>query len=203
MLIILPVFSISLYGAQVNPQFEMDFESAGTYPVPIFYETEEGERIEKTIMVTIYYPKTVENPKDLEAIDAHDIELSEDVFSSLSNEELIRLSSAHAWSLVMGDALEITQIIRKKVDNLNGIYEVTFATAKGTAVTIQVLCQSKAVNTVNTQKYFYFSSQRKYFFYWVFMIIILILCIISTIYYMKKMRKNAESIDSLLYEKLE
>lgn len=82
--------------------------------------------------------KTKKSAKNDEGITASDFSLLSKEVKKLTNAKAIRKAGAHAWNTNNGDPVEITKVDYSKVKAKDGEYKVTFETAKGTSVTINV-----------------------------------------------------------------
>ena len=141
----------------------IDQTSAGTYPVTVTYIDEtSGQKITKTAYMTVTYPKTTINKELGEGIDAHDI-ITEKHEPPLTNEQLITMADAHAWSLEDGSSIPITNVTRTIKDPSINLYQIVFATAKGTTATIQLLETDTTTMFVETQEYIYLEDENSSF----------------------------------------
>lgn len=113
-------------------------EQAGTYPVTATYVDEQGNVTTKTFYVTIQYPRTVVVEAYSEGIDAMDFLIEKGNFSTLDMPALISLAKAHAWNTRTGNKVEVISATTETLDHTLGIHKVTFATANGTATTVNV-----------------------------------------------------------------
>lgn len=202
-LIICLIFSPSLplLATQIIDIEEIPTEQAGTYPITITYQADDGTLYEEVIYVTVHYPRTIEY-KDLnEAIDAHDIELSANVFDQLTNEELIHLAGAHAWRLSDGTVQPITSIIRQQNYNGLGIHQVSFSTAKGTTVIINVVYRETEFIMQNKISYFNFATEESYFVFAEVTLSGIVLIILVVLFYSRSMRQKTNEISDLLFQK--
>lgn len=113
-----------------------NIKKAGTYFVTV-YAHENGNTVEKQVAVVVTFASTVVNENNNEAIDAKDFKiLAKEDINSLTVAELIDKANAYAWNLDTNQDIPITSVeVHELKDNL---WEVTFATEKGTSVT--VLC---------------------------------------------------------------
>lgn len=171
---------------------------AGSYPVKLTI-TENGQTVETTIYVTIYYQRTNENTQAGEAIDAHDIEINTGYFAKLSDADLIKLTNAHAWQTTNNNPIAITSVTRQTINKDAGTYQVTFATANMTATTVNVVERDIAYMQVG-EKYFYNIGSGYYIT--AFSIVSLILLLVLLVVFLHnttKYVKEAERVEDLLY----
>lgn len=125
----------------VRPE-ELSEYRAGTYPVLIkYYDEASGQTLEKVVYMTVYYPNTITDTENNEAIDAMDVLLDADVVKGLSQQELIAKAQARAWRLSDGSSVEITDAVVEYVGGGadNSEYSVTFRTAAGTSNVVTFL----------------------------------------------------------------
>jgi hypothetical protein len=115
-----------------------DIERAGTYLVEVVSIDEQGNRHIIVVRMTIRFPRTVINLENQEGIDAHDIVIERNKVQYLDSLDLIQSAGAHAWSLIDGRSVAITTITLQEVRAAGIDYTVTFATALGTAITINI-----------------------------------------------------------------
>lgn len=175
---------------------------AGTYPIDLIYEDENGVQTKRTIYVTIAHRRTQENNDAAEAIDAYDLELNIGEFSKLSDTELIQLAKAKAWNTKNGQAILIPIVERQIIDKNAGIYEASFKTAKGTATTIHITELENMYMQIGDK---YLNYEMNYVVT-VFSIISLILVIfLLIIFYLniKSTVKEVDEVTNLLQDKIE
>ncbi|TLG73015.1 immunoglobulin-like domain-containing protein [Culicoidibacter larvae] len=76
---------------------------------------------------------------DDESIVANDFSLTPDQASNLTQAEAITFAQAKAWLLGSGADVAITTVDISQVQSAKGVYDVTFATAKGTNITVKAI----------------------------------------------------------------
>ena len=170
-------------------------ENAGSYPITITYRDENGKETTEEIYVTIYAPRTT--VYNGEAIDAHDIELTTDIVSDLSDTDLIKLANAKAWLTQNGTPVPITKVEKKRISTSR--YQITFTSQNNAVATINlVIHQITTEEMFEKEVYFYFTSHRNYF-YVLLIILLLIFCImLITMLHAKKMKRNKEELHQML-----
>lgn len=194
------VSGISMFGAEVITEIE----EAGTYPVKYsYYDEATGEYVETETYVTIERVRTVINEYEGEGIDATDFVITKGTVQNLSKVELIQKARAHAWNINDGANIPIEVAAVKTINKDAGIYEVRFATAKGTATTITVLEQRES-NILPTDIFIGDIGQEtlimkwRSYFLWPILILFIIIC--ALLLYSIHQTKQA---DDVLYGKAE
>lgn len=190
----------TLFATTTTSQSITEIHEAGTYPVVFQYVDEQGNSVTKTVYITILYLRTVISEQYSEGIDAHDIEVETDVFSTLTDAELITLTKAHAWRLDNGNSVDITTVTRQVVDQTLGKFQVTFATANGTATTVNVVEKIIPLSSLNEFTYFSFSNDLYVWkgFYLLSLFMLLPLLLFLTTY--NKSRAEVKKANQLLYQ---
>lgn len=177
-------------------------EEAGTYFVELYVINEEGNKESKIIKLTIRFPNTVLNEVNGEGIDAHDIQLVNQDITSLTDEDYIHLSGAHAWDLETGKRVAITTVVFKTSKFSGADYDVTFQTEKGTSITIQLYLFDEGYMYLSDH-YFHFEEVRSSsFIHYSYLIIIsavIPLILISISFYL--IGKKIENTKKVLYKK--
>ncbi|MDF9838263.1 cell division inhibitor SulA, partial [Breznakia sp. PFB2-8] len=112
----------------------------GTYDVT--FATAKGTSI--TVKATVK-DHTEENPTNKEMISANDFAISKEEVVGLNSAKVIDLAKAEASSTVDGSKVAITAVDYSAIKEYEGIYSVTFATAKGTNVTVKATVYDKVV----------------------------------------------------------
>ncbi len=116
----------------------------GTYEVT--FATAAGTSVTVNAVV---YDKTVTDETNKEMIGADDFRIATSDVAGLTDASAITLAHAKAVSTVDGANVEITNVDRSNVKAEKGTYEVTFATAKGTSVTVNAIVYDKTVTQGN------------------------------------------------------
>ena len=113
--------------------------TAGTYPVLISAKNEKGEEKEIIVYITITTPNTVVDEEIQEGIDATPIEVEQKVLETLTKDQLIALTNAHAWNLKTGESIPLVEARWYQVTNNNSSqYRAYFATEKGTSTEVDM-----------------------------------------------------------------
>lgn len=190
-----------------TPSEVATIEKAGSYPVRISTENGEGELVEKIIMVTVTYPKTVIHNTLGEGIDGSDFRITaeEDPYK-MNIEDLKRRAKVSAWRLEDGVAIPV---VSATVSGAAGNYSVTFATEKGTQVTVQAVYGEVDLLKEPSFLYTYYNDEesmreqrvqfRQYFATFFGLLILFPILIIAIILYMY--HKKTKEIRELLYPK--
>lgn len=174
-------------------------EEAGTYPVRL--QIQDGRVTEERIVyVTVTFPRTIVSEVYQEAIDAYDFELAQATIDELSNEQLIALARAHAWSTYDGHAIAITDV---QVSGSASGYLVSFATELGTSITVNARVVPEVI-FADAKSYYYsgFGLLQEYTFLIVTFLIILFLVlpiIFLTLLYFRSQRLYKDT-EKLLYK---
>jgi hypothetical protein len=112
------------------------FEEAGTYPVEMWFEDEKGNSVKKTMYVTVTFKNTIVSETYSEGIDAYDVYIPENTFTTLSDDELIALTNARAWDTRDGSHIPIVKVLK----STNGkIHRTSFLTERETMVTVNII----------------------------------------------------------------
>lgn len=199
LIIFLTIFSLQWVSVLAEEE-EVEVESseikrAGTYFVEL-EATDNDQIIIKRIPVIVTFPSTILDYQRQEGIDGSDIKVNENVFLTLSHEEIISLSNAHAWQLETG--VELPVFVMNIVEGQEGEadYYVTFSTENGLEKEIKVyelnsyLALSENYISINqmNKSYTYLTSIQ------IFLIIILLSIIVIAILYVKRKSKEVEDV---------
>lgn len=95
----------------------------------------------KNLNIVFKGEKVEVNEQTGETITASAFSIIDTKVASLTNAYLIERASATAWVTSNGDKVQITSVDKSAVKKEEGTYNVTFATAKGTKVTVE--CEVK------------------------------------------------------------
>ncbi len=112
----------------------------GIYDVT--FATEAGTSI--TVKATVK-DNVIISPENGEAIGANDFTLAKDQVATITDTEIIDLASAEAVDIMSGSSVAITSVDKSKLQSETGVYDVTFATTKGTSVTVKATVRDKVV----------------------------------------------------------
>lgn len=190
----------AVYGF-VDNQSQENYDEAGTYPIEVSSTDENGKVISKTIYVTVLFEKTVVNKEVQEAIDAHDVLIESGLFRQLSNDDLIRITNAHAWHTDDGSTVPITSVITHVVDEASGKYQVSFATELGSTITVNVYESEKKIlpvsNVYLNPENFGIINNFQTFFFFILLLILLPIIIFIVQYYI--IRREQKQVEDLLY----
>lgn len=86
----------------------------------------------------VYKGNEIEVDKDTgETITANDFSISSKAIKKMTNAKWIDKASAKAWVTSNGDKVSITSVDADDVEKKQGTYKVTYATSKGTSVTVE------------------------------------------------------------------
>ena len=105
-------------------------EKVGTYDATF---TVEGEKYPVKVIVTDAHK--VENGEE---IFAYDFAITTDEVAGLDLDKAVKLSGVKAYDIQTGNEVEITEFDKGNLKAEKGGYEVSFATAKGTSITVTV-----------------------------------------------------------------
>ncbi|MFV0392854.1 MAG: hypothetical protein ACK5LC_00440 [Coprobacillaceae bacterium] len=174
---------------------------AGTYDVQIDAYDDNGKKYSKVVKVIVTFPNSVINYDNQEGIDATDIKIdkTEDIMS-FSNQDLVDKANAHAWDLQTGEKVEIDSV---KIDTQNKTH-VTFATKKGTEITVNCISGVEVLTTQNSLYNYVLvdeSRQEIWVDFGIFILLLMFLPILLfTIIYLLLQRK-IKQIKQVLYTK--
>lgn len=174
---------------------------AGTYPVTVTYRDENGKLLKETVYLTVYDRRTVENIELGEVIDAHDLEINRGFFQRLSDADFLKLTRAHAWNSKDGSPVEITTVQRRVKDEKEGIYELTFSTVQGTAITITVFERDFLNAYVQKESYYFLSKTDEQLHLEGLLFALLMLTTILAFYFICNTQRKGTEIYKLLYQK--
>lgn len=141
------LFSLG-FGSNINLNREQDKYKGVTiikntdnreesYPITLTSEDENGNVVEKEIMVTVSSPNAIINTENNEGIVANDFKTTIGKTLEMSKEELIKHSNAYAWDIKTKEAITITDF--KVIQKSEYDYEVCFATKKGTSTCVNAV----------------------------------------------------------------
>ncbi|MDF9825827.1 hypothetical protein, partial [Breznakia sp. PM6-1] len=115
----------------------------GSYNVTYSYGSG-ASAVSKTVKVTVK-DSIEENPTNKERIGANDFAISKEEVAGLNNAKVIDLAKAEASSTVDGSKVAITVVDYSAVKAAKGTYNVTFATAKGTSITVKATVKDESI----------------------------------------------------------
>ncbi|TLG73896.1 hypothetical protein [Culicoidibacter larvae] len=188
----------TVYGF-VDDQLQENYDEAGTYPIEVSAVDKNGTVVKKTIYVTVLFEKTVINKEVQEAIDAHDVLVESGVFRQLSNDDLIRITNAHAWQTNDGSTVPITSVLTHVIDEAAGKYQVTFATELGSAITVNVYETDKKILPVsniylNPEDFGIINNFQTFFFFILLLILVPIIIFVVQYYIIRREQKEVEDL---------
>jgi len=199
--VVLMPFHFQATNISYTPEEITHIENAGTYPVEINYKDEEtGEFVKGIIYVTIHHKRTVENKKIWEAIDAHDITIAQEKFMKISDQELIHLTNAHAWNMQDGSSIPIAEVTRETADKATGVYAVQFATANGTATTVNVR-EAATRQMISAEQYYSFSEFPQIFYFPLVFGVLFLLMLLLLVSAYQQMKNKLNETKKLLYDR--
>lgn len=178
-----------------------DIEVAGTYPVRISYTTPTGEVVTKIVYITVHHPKTIVDEETREGIDASDAEVPHGMVQTLTNQDLINLTKAHAWNINNGAPVAIQVESLQLINAELGIYEVTFTTTKGSSITVKIL-ETAEIMFQQQETYLNLTtiSGNSFLFENLLLLIIAIPIILLFFNYLQ-MKKEIRETQAILYQK--
>lgn len=138
----------------VIPEYEaLKAGKVGQYNISFVYTDPADIRgnVTRTVILTVKNKVTV-NTTTGETISANDFVISKDQVTGISNSTLISLANANATLTADGSPVTITNVNKGTLSAARGVYSVTFATAKGTSVTVNVTVKDSAVVDVTNQE---------------------------------------------------
>lgn len=120
----------------LKPKDLKEVKQAGTYQV--YLEADENGATGGTVAkVTLTFPYTVLNEVNGEGIDASDFEYTDETLEEMPGAELLERAGAHAWRLEDGEAVPVIDV--KIYGQEQNATKISFATQKGTKVTVRAL----------------------------------------------------------------
>lgn len=92
----------------------------------------------KNLNIVYKGDKTETNDTNKETITASDFTILIKKVDKMTDADWIARAHASAWSTANGDSVKVTKVDHSKVKKEEGTYKVTYSTAKGTSVTVEV-----------------------------------------------------------------
>lgn len=195
-------YPINLSAEPTCSENNVPITEAGTYPVTLYYQDEQGEACH-VIYITLKQRHTIEHVDGQEAINAHDLEIPAGYFEQLTDDDLILLTKARAWKIPSNQTVPITTVTRELKNTNIQLYNVTFMTTKGTQTTISVVETPEAfVRGLNSSDTFlnlegmesYVTIQN------ILASLLLIIPILILLFNYFKSKKDINYINTLLYK---
>lgn len=180
-------------------------EQAGTYPIELTtYDEATQSYIKEIRYITVVFPRTVVSKAYKEAIDASDVVVYKDTLAKITDEELIKIAKARAWSTYDASPIPITKVEKKLKDKTNGIYAVSFSTAKDTTVTVHMMGSEQnelPVAITKLEQYFTYPEMIRELNQQTFKIggLFVLLFIITILIYFYT-NKNIDEAEDVLYD---